>query len=62
MIELLITFLIVLIVFAVVWAILTRLPLPDPFGWIAQVFILLILLLVVVAWLVLPLTGHALLR
>jgi hypothetical protein len=62
MTELLLTFLIVLIVFAVVWAILIRLPLPEPFGWIAQVILLLLLLLVLVTWLIPPLTSHALLR
>lgn len=55
MIELLITLLVVIIVFGVIWYALTLVPLPEPFARIAQLVLLVILLLVLLAYL-LPLT------
>lgn len=51
MVEVLITLLIVLIVFGCVYYIITLLPLPHPFGLIAQLVLALILLLVLLAYL-----------
>ena len=56
MIGILISLLVLVLVFGIAWWIITLLPLPAPFGQIAQVLLLLILLLVLVAWL-LPLAG-----
>ena len=61
MVSLLITLLILVIIAGIVWYIVTLLPLPHPFGVIAQLVILLIFVLVLLAYL-LPLahTGLAL--
>lgn len=56
MIDALVQLLILLIVFGIVYYIVTLLPLPAPFKQIATVVVLLIFLLVIVAWL-LPLAG-----
>jgi len=50
-ISLLISILVIVIVFGIIWLILTRIPLPDPFGWIAQLVLLVIFLLVLLAYL-----------
>lgn len=46
MIELLITLLVVVIVFGIIWYAITLIPLPHPFAVIAQLVLLAILLLV----------------
>jgi len=56
MISTLIALLALLLIFAIAFAILRRMPLPDPFNWIAEILLLLILLLVLISWL-LPLAG-----
>ena len=54
MIALLVNILILVIIGAIVWWIVTLLPLPDPFKRIAMIIVLLIFLLVALAWL----TGY----
>jgi hypothetical protein len=56
MISILISLLILVLVFGVAFYILTLLPLPPPFGLVAQLILGLIFLLVVLGWL-LPLAG-----
>lgn len=56
MISLLITVLMVCLIFGVVWYLVRLLPLPEPFGMVAQVVILLIFVLVLIGFLM-PLTG-----
>jgi hypothetical protein len=56
MIGLLVYLIILCVVFGILYAIVLRLPLPDPFGWIAQLLLLLVFVLVLVSWL-LPLAG-----
>ena len=63
MLSLLVTILVMCIIFALIWWILTQLPLPAPFGRIAQVVCVVLFCL----WLIyelLPLagTGHVLIR
>ena len=57
MIELLIALLIVLLIFAILWYAISLIPLPPPFGMIAQLLVALILILVLVSYL-LPLVRH----
>jgi len=57
MIELLITLLVVILIFAIIWYAITLIPLPPPFGQIAQVIVLLVLVLVLISYL-LPLMRH----
>jgi hypothetical protein len=57
MISLLITLLVVILVFGVIWYALSLIPLPPPFYQIAQLILLVVLLLVLLAYL-LPLIGH----
>ena len=57
MIELLISVLILLIVFGVLFYIIRLLPLPEPFGTIALLILALVLLLVLLGY-VLPLGGY----
>lgn len=45
--SLLLRFVIYLVVFAIVWAIISYIPLPPGFGWIGPVVMLLALLIVV---------------
>lgn len=61
MIELLITLLVVVIVFGIIWYALSLIPLPPPFGVIAQLLLVAILLLVVLTYL-LPLLRAPMLR
>ena len=58
MISLLVTILVVLIVLALCWWILTQLPLPPPIKQIATVVIVVIFVIWLV-YLLLPLTGAA---
>lgn len=51
MIELLLTLLILVLVFAVAWWVLTLIPLPPPFTWVAQAVIGIILLIVLIVYL-----------
>lgn len=55
MIELLISVLVVLLVFGIIWYVITLIPLPPPFLTIAQLVLAVILLLVLLGYL-LPLT------
>jgi hypothetical protein len=48
----LVQLLVLIIVFAVVWVIIEHLPLPDPFGLVARLVLLLIALLTILAYLV----------
>ena len=59
MISLLVGLLVLCLIAGVVWYIITLLPLPHPFGLIAQLIILLIFVLVLLGWL-LPMTGFPL--
>jgi hypothetical protein len=56
MIGVLIGLLILFIVAGVIWYIITLLPLPHPFGLIAQLVLLLIIVLIALSYL-LPLAG-----
>lgn len=56
MISLLITIIVVLIVFALIWAALRYVPLPDPFHWVIPA-VLLLLLALLLLYMLLPLTG-----
>jgi hypothetical protein len=56
MISLLVSLIVILLVFGVVWYIIGLLPLPDPFGLVVRVVFALVLLLVLLNFLV-PLTG-----
>lgn len=47
-----VTVLLVLLAFGLIEAMLLRSPLPDPWNWIAQVILLIVLLLVFLSWLV----------
>lgn len=51
MIELLVTILVVLLVFGLVWYALTLIPLPPPFLQVAQVVLIIAMILVLVAYL-----------
>lgn len=54
MIELLITLLVVVVIFGIIWYAISLIPLPPPFGVIAQL-ILVVILLLVLLYTVLPL-------
>jgi hypothetical protein len=57
MIEVLITLLVALIIFALLWWVLTLIPFPPGFPvWVLQVVFALILVIVLISYL-LPLTG-----
>jgi hypothetical protein len=56
MISLLISLLVLIIIAGIAWYIITLLPLPHPFGVIAQLVLLLIIVLVLLGWF-LPMTG-----
>jgi len=56
MTSLLITILVICVIFSLVWWILTQLPLPDPFGRIARVVVVVIGCLVLIN-LLMGLTG-----
>ncbi len=59
MIGLLVQILIICLIFGVVWWVISLLPLPAPFGQVAQVVVALIFLLILIS-LLLPLAGvHA---
>lgn len=51
MIELLITLLVILLVFGVIWYAITLIPLPPPFLTIAQLILAVVLLLVLLGYL-----------
>lgn len=57
MIELLISILIILLIFGVLWYCVTLIPLPPPFLTIAQLILALVLLLVLLGYL-LPLVHY----
>jgi hypothetical protein len=56
MISLLVTLLVVLIIFSLIWWIVSVLPLPPPFAQIARVVVVVIFCLVLIGML-LPYTG-----
>lgn len=59
MIPILIQLLILCLIFGVVWWVLTLIPLPPPFGQVAQVVVALLFALILIS-LLLPLAGiHA---
>ena len=63
MLSLLIWFLVLLIVFAIVWWILSMIPIPPQFRWIANVVLAIIFLIIVVSLLTGNIGGlHPLLR
>ena len=51
MIELLISLLVIVIVAGIIWYAISLLPLPPPFGTIAQLILVVVLLLVLLAYL-----------
>jgi hypothetical protein len=60
-ISILITLLVLCLIFGLVWWIITLIPLPAPFGRVAQVIVAVIFLIIVI-YMLLPLAGHPLLR
>lgn len=56
MVSLLISFLMVLVIFGVIYYIITLIPLPAPFATIAQIVMLVIFLLVLIGYLM-PMAG-----
>ena len=56
MISVLVTILVMCLIFGVVWWIITLIPLPAPFGRVAQVVIAVIFLIMLI-YLLLPLAG-----
>jgi hypothetical protein len=59
MISTLIYLLVLLIVFALVWWVLSLIPLPAPMRQIANVVLAVIFALVIIFYVLLPLAGHA---
>ena len=56
MISILVSLLVLCLIFGVVWWILTLIPLPAPFGRVAQV-VLAVLFLIILIYMLLPLAG-----
>ena len=51
MLELLVYFLIVLVIFAIVWWILSMIPIPPQFKWVVNVILGIIFLIIVISML-----------
>ena len=63
MLSLLVSLLILLVIFAVVWWILSMIPIPAPFVWIVRVIFAIIFLICLIELLLGGFSfGHALLR
>jgi hypothetical protein len=65
MLELLVYFLIVLVIFAIVWWILSMIPIPPQFKWVVNVILGIIFLIIVISMLTGGLGGfgvHPILR